>query len=868
MEDIKANFSSYNPEIQPNGTPSAQGKKDFLKKALEENYLRIFWQHNPPQSGEKMVEYTLTTLCFEDMTLIVGFMHNAKNSEYKYATDSNIKTILDASPTAMCLWSIDFKLIDCNKSFLELFNIPKAEDYRLNPTKYYPKIQANGKDSVSYAEEEIIRATEEGQRKLEWIWYDGDGEPFPTQVILRKFLYDGQEFIAEYIYDLRELRATQELAKDAEERIKIMLDGMPLGSNIINKDFKNIDCNLAAQTIFGFKPEEKAEYLEIFPTLSPEFQANGEASLELRQKNIAKAFEEGMLNFEWMHKDRAGNPLPTEITLVRTIHNDEEVLLAYTRDLRELKASQAKAEEAELRNQAIIDASPIGVHFWNEEKQLIYCNIACANLFGYDNKEEYLTNFMTTVPEFQPDGSPSAPIIQQGLIDGFETGYGHADFTCINPFTQEDVPVEVSIRRVSYNNKANIISYIRDLREHKAMLAEIHETEEHLRAAKKLAEKHAQTKSEFLANMSHEIRTPMNGILGLLHLLEHTELKNNQLYYVQKSLFSANNLMRIINDILDFSKIEAGKLEMEIAPFSLRELCTEIYDLYEPLSTKKGIKFFIEKGTHPFTVILGDALRLKQILFNLVSNAIKFTSEGTVTLSIEEATQKGEELHCLFAVQDTGIGLSEEQVDKLFSAFTQADSSVTRKFGGTGLGLVISRSIAKMMHGDIWVTSELGKGSTFYCSAVFAISPQQDTINSLEGRGNTLVELPLGEGHILLVEDNEINQLIAEELLQKVGYTVEIANDGQEALHMLAQNSYDLVLMDIQMPIMDGLTATQKIREQTQFADLPIIAMSAHAMTGDKEKSLSCGMNDHLTKPIDPELLYTTLYHWLGEKKS
>ncbi len=864
--DIRENFAHYHPEIQANGQTSAHTKMLFLKKALEENYLRFFWQHIPPGKGIVEVEYTITTISYEEHNIIVGFMHDTQKSKYKFNTDSNVRAVVEASPTAMCLWTEDFELLDCNKSFRDLFNIPYAEDYRNNPTKYYPKTQSNGRDSVEYAAEAIELAAQAGQHTLEWTWYDGNGEAFPTQVMLRTFHYDGAKFIAEYIYDLRDLKREEKRAKAAEERVKIMLDSMPLGSNIFDRNFKSIDCNLAIVKMFGF--EDKEDYVQAFKSLSPEYQPNGKLSAALMVEYLHDAFEKGFLHFEWLHEDRWANPLPTEVTLVRTSYKAKDVVIAYTRDLRELKASQAKAEEAEIRNQAILDTMPIGVHFWDENSQFIYCNAACAKLFGYKDSQEYLENFMNTVPEFQPNGEISAPIIQKSLIDAFSIGSVQREFMCIHPFTGEDMPVEVSVRRANYQDKIGVISYLRDLRDEKAMLAEIYEVEEDLRAAKELAEKSAQAKSEFLANMSHEIRTPMNGILGLLHLLEHTELKNNQLYYVQKTLFSANNLMRIINDILDFSKIEARKLEMEIAPFTLRELCTEIYELYEPLSNKKGIKFYIEKGSHPFTVILGDALRLKQVLFNLVSNAIKFTSEGAVTLSIEKSTQVGEELHCLFSVKDTGIGLDEEQISRLFSAFSQADTSVTRKFGGTGLGLVISRSIAHMMQGDIWVESSLGQGSTFYCSAIFTISPKQQNIESLDTRNADYASIPTGIGHILLVEDNEINQLIAEELLQKNGYTVDTASDGQEALDMLHKKPYDLVLMDIQMPVMDGLTATVEIRKQARFDTLPIIAMSAHAMSGDKEKSLAHGMNDHLTKPISPELLYITLHQWLVKKDS
>ncbi len=820
--------------------------------------------HTPPQKEETLVEYTLTTLRIENQTFIVGFMHNPQESKYAFATDKNIKAVLDASPTAMCLWSDDLTLVNCNASFLELFNIPYAEDYHTNPSKYYPEVQANGKNSQEYSTEELIKAKEQGYRKLEWTWYDDKGNTFPTEIVLQKFSYAGAQFIAEYIYDLRELKASEQKAKEAEERVKMMLDGMPFGSNLFNKTLQSIDCNLAVQKLFGF--DNKEEYLAAFKSLSPTYQPDGKLSSEEMDHKLLDAYEKGFTQFEWTHLHKDGTPIPTEITLVRTVYKNEDIILAYTRDLRELKASQAQALEAELRNQAILDSMPLGVHFWNENGELSYCNLACAKLFGYESQEQYLANHKNHIPEFQPNGQRSTEVMAQGLKDGLELGHKQEEFYYLSPATQELIPLDVHIRRASYQEKTGVIIYLRDLREEKDMLRAIHEKEEGLQQAKEQAEKSAQAKGEFLANMSHEIRTPMNGILGLLHLLEHTDLKNNQLYYVQKSLLSANNLMRIINDILDFSKIEARKLEMEVAPFTLRELCTEIYELYEPLSAKKGIKFYVEKGAHPLTVLLGDALRLKQILYNLVSNAIKFTAEGMVTLSVDQTQKVGDELHCLFAVRDTGIGISHEQMGKLFSAFSQADSSTTRKFGGTGLGLAISRSIALMMGGDIWVESTPGEGSTFFCSAVFAISPKQEIIDTFD-KQNISGEIPQGVGHILLVEDNEINQFIAVELLQKGGYTVDIANHGQEAIDMLQNNIYDLILMDIQMPVLDGLSATRKIRDMDEFSKMPIIAMSAHAMSGDKDKSLAAGMDDHLTKPIDPDLLYATLYQWLGTRR-
>ncbi len=387
------------------------------------------------------------------------------------------------------------------------------------------------------------------------------------------------------------------------------------------------------------------------------------------------------------------------------------------------------------------------------------------------------------------------------------------------------------------------------------------------------AEESSKAKSEFLANMSHEIRTPLNGVLGLLHLLSNTKLTTQQNDYLQKALHSAKNLLRVISDILDFSKIEAGKLVIERTPFTIREIVEDIQALYDHKVAEKNLtaKVVIEPDLIE-TKFIGDSFRLRQVLFNLASNALKFTQKGGVELHVEKIEEKDGEVLLSFAVKDSGIGLTPEQKDRLFSSFTQADNSVTRKYGGTGLGLAISKHIVELMHGKIWVESEYGKGSTFYFTARFEIFDQNNKehlamLPKQNKKTAPVKEYAPRDELILLVEDNPINQMVAKGLLKKMGFKIEVAENGQEALDMLEKKQYDLVLMDIQMPVMDGLTATSRIRKQDRFANLPVIAMSAHAMSGDKDISLAHGMNDHVTKPISPEILYDTIITWLEKSK-
>lgn len=554
----------------------------------------------------------------------------------------------------------------------------------------------------------------------------------------------------------------------------------------------------------------------------------------------------------------AGDDLCSEFRLVRKDHQvrwirehsrcvqepgDPDHLRLYgsARDITTAHEDALALQAAESAYRTIFNATNDVIFIMDAQQGMIIdCNKKAWHLFDRPRVELIGSNLVQLAPPEHPDfGTERANCYLQAAIKGepqlFEWLCARTNGTAFW--------VEVSLRATKINGRQRLLAVARDISERKQSMQE-------LQKARDAALQATVAKNEFLANMSHEVRTPLNGIMGLSQLLRTTPLSDEQLGYMDMLDSSARNLLVLINDILDISKIEAGSLTISRTPFSPAKLLREIQTIYKEQAAEKGINLDLELSGQLPNALVGDPLRLKQVLINLVGNAIKFTSHGGVTIYVShrhDAPQRG---RLCFEVRDSGIGMSPETLQKIFNPFTQADASTARVHGGSGLGLAICRRLTELMGGSIRAESSPGQGSSFVVELPFLDHTSQKLADTEEGLPAFEALEPL---QILLVEDQEINRTFVQRLLERQGHRVAPAADGLMALDLLERGRFDVMLLDIQMPGMGGEEVIGRVRQQEQRTGthLPTIALTAHALAGDREKLLAAGFDGYVAKPVE-----------------
>ncbi len=664
------------------------------------------------------------------------------------------------------------------------------------------------------------------------------------------------KWIDGFMIDVTAHRKVERELLESKELFRVVFDNSAVAITVTDKNERVIAWNLFAERLLGMTKEDlfNRPVKELYPLK----EWRRIRAFRIRKKGVLPDMETQIIK-----KDGSIIEASLSISILKDIEGNITGAIGIIRDITSQKIAERKLRESENKTRIILDNSAAAITLTDGSEQIISWNKFTEQLLGMKRRDLYMKPVSFLYPKEEWKKIRAENIRNIGSRHHLETKVIHKDGRII------DIDLSINVLKDANNKIVGSVGIMYDITERK-------QAQEILLQAKIAAEEASSAKTMFLANMSHEVRTPMNAIMGMIDLTLDTSLSEEQKDNLKTAKDAAQNLLVLLNDILDLSRVEAGKITLEDIEINLRNVIHSVCKGLEVLARNKSLELLWSVDTNIPEFLMGDPVRLRQVITNLVNNAIKFTHKGKIEVNVKIASLSNDVASLIFSVSDTGIGIAKDKVNSILEPFPQVDHPTPRRYGGTGLGLTISRRLVEMMGGRIWVESEPWKGSTFYFMATLKISPKDTTttVASLSAAA-PLSEQPsekiVFQGiRVLLAEDNPVNQKIATKLLEKRGLTVKATQNGQEAMDCLSKELFDIILMDVQMPVLDGLEATKLIREDEKQTGrhIPIVAMTAHAMEGDEARCLAAGMDGYISKPIDLVRVFEVIESVLTKKAS
>ena len=993
-EEYLARYKDYWAEYQPCGTLATEKAAAYISEAFDTGRARFEWMH--VLNGEPMpTEVTLVRFTRQGRYMLAAYIADlrpvkaAMEADHQREIRERTRFVLDSAPIAVSLYDSDLSLIDSNMEAVRMFEFADKEtcskaldEQFLKPS---PEYQPCGMLSDEKARQVTDRAALKGRYQFDWMHLTANGEELPAKVTVVKMPLGDTFALVSYVQDLREIRSAQELERESFELTQMILDSAPFVVGLWNDNHKVLSASKQAIEMFGVSdPQLLADRLYDF---SPELQPCGTPTPEKAVQDVGKAYEEGYSRFEWMHRTASGEPLPSEVICKRFKRKGKDMLVSYTRDLREVKAAEKKEREAYEMVNMLLDASPVFIEIWDDRLNLVDCNSQLMNLYGLSSKAEFLERYEDLSPEYQPCGTRSKEKIVSLLAQALREGSSRAEWVHLTA-DGDELPVEIVLVRLVRQGKYILAGYNHDLRQVKKAMAEIQRAEIAAETHRReVAEEKNRAKSEFLAKMSHEIRTPMNAIIGMAELALRDEKMKDAREHILTVKQAGTNLLSIVNDILDLSKVEQGKLEIVPTNYHLSSMLNDVISIIRMKITDSNLNFLVNVDSNIPNSLYGDGARIRQVLLNILGNAVKYTDGGGfVSLSVYGVMEGKDKVSLTIDVEDSGHGIKEEHLHSLFDEYSQFDDGKDKITDGVGLGLAIAQHIVEAMDGEISVRSEYGKGSLFTLtfpqkvrfpkpfglvekaeehsvlvyekrelyanSLIFAVknlgvacasaSDDADLLEKLAGGKHTFAfvsfdlyrqnrkaiadlststtiviltefgevvpeknmsvlvmpvySLPLAnvlnreqegssfhgnagfvagftapDASILVVDDVLTNLKVIKGLLLPYEMQVSLCKSGEMALDAIKANRYDMVFMDHMMPGMDGVETTKQIRklgaDDDYFSGVPIVALTANAVTGMREFFLENDFSDFMSKPVDVVRLNAVLEKWIPKGK-